>query len=388
MSDPDVFDDLLASLGGFYRSWLIYLGLELGLFEALRDASHDGLTPAALAATTGTHDDAVDLWAWAADAHQLAELDDGRLRIDPGLAATLLDRDRTDYLGGQFVHGVVATLDWDRMVDFFRTGTPIRERPDRYRTAVERLTQQDIAVFFQEALAELPQVVAELSVGGRVADVHCGGGRWLVAMARRFPNLDLVGVEFEADSVARARQYVEEEGLGNRIRIVQADVSKLTEPGTYNLVYFQYALHQLPDAVDGLRTAWQALAPGGRVLLEMGTPGDRTDEIIRGVGELAARGADRVVIGHKEHYLRGREVDDLTALLREGAAAVGVDDVPSYPTELAGLEALLAEARPGDAVGVMCHAERVEISDWLGGQGATVDSPGDVRAKVLKAAVR
>jgi len=124
------------------------------------------------------------------------------------------------------------------------------------------------------------------------------------------------------------------------------------------------------------------------VLLEMGTPGDRTDEIIRGVGELAARGADRVVIGHKEHYLRGREVDDLTALLREGAAAVGVDGVPAYPTELAGLEALLAEARPGDAVGVMCHAERLEISDWLGGQGATVDSPGDIRAKVLKAAVR
>ena len=77
------------------------------------------------------------------------------------------------------------------------TGTPIRERPGRYRSAVERLTQQDIAVFFQEALAELPQVVAELSVGGRVADVHCGGGRWLVAMARRFPNLELVGVEFE-----------------------------------------------------------------------------------------------------------------------------------------------------------------------------------------------
>ena len=27
------FDDLIASLGGFHRSWLIYLGIELGLFE-------------------------------------------------------------------------------------------------------------------------------------------------------------------------------------------------------------------------------------------------------------------------------------------------------------------------------------------------------------------
>ena len=290
MGDPDVFDDLLASLGGFYRSWLIYLGMELGLFEALRDAGQGGLTPAELATKTDTHGEAIDLWSWAADAHQLAELHDGRLSVDPDLAATLLDRDRTDYLGGQFVHGVVATLDWDGMLEFFRSGTPIRERPDRYRAAIERLTQQDIAVFFQEALADLPQMVAELSNGGRVADVHCGGGRWLIAMARRFPNIELVGVEFEADSVARARQHVDEEGLGDRIRIVQADVSKLTEPGSYNLVYFQYALHQLPDAVTGLRSAWQALASGGRVVvLDWPLPSDpeefrtRHGELIAGV---------------------------------------------------------------------------------------------------------
>ena len=215
--------------------WLIYLGIELGLFEALRRAGNEGLTPAELATATDTHGEAVDLRAWAADAHQLAELEGARLRVDPDLAGTLLDRERAGFLGGQFSHGVVATLDWDRMLDFFRTGTPVRDHPDRYRTAIERLTQQDIAVFFQEALAALPQAVAELSNGGRVVDIHCGGGRWLIAMARRFPNLELVGVEFEADSVARARQHVEEEGLADRITIVQAEVSNLggTEPSTW-----------------------------------------------------------------------------------------------------------------------------------------------------------
>ena len=69
------------------------------------------------------------------------------------------------------------------MEDFFRTGQPITERPDRYRMAIERLTRQDIAVFFQEVLAAMPQLVADLSRGGRVVDIHCGGGRWLVAMA-------------------------------------------------------------------------------------------------------------------------------------------------------------------------------------------------------------
>ena len=91
----------------------------------------------------------------------------------------------------------------------------------------------------------------------------------------------------------------------------------------------------LLEVLVGLR------APGGQVRLVVGTPGDRTDEIIRGVGEIAARGADQVVIAHKEYYLRGREPEELATLLREGAAAVGVRDVPVHPTELAGLQALV-----------------------------------------------
>ncbi|HVD26993.1 MAG TPA: Mur ligase family protein [Mycobacteriales bacterium] len=126
--------------------------------------------------------------------------------------------------------------------------------------------------------------------------------------------------------------------------------------------------------------------PGASVRLVMGTPGDRTDDIIRAVGEMAARGADQVVIGHKEHYLRGRDADELAELLQEGAAAVGVHDVPVHATELAGLQALVDQAVPGDVIGVMCHAERGEIEAWLGSAGATADGPDEIRAKVLAAA--
>jgi len=145
-----------------------------------------------------------------------------------------------------------------------------------------------------------------------------------------------------------------------------------------DLAHNEAGVQALLEVLAGLRR------PGCSVRLVMGSPGDRTDEIIRGVGEIGARGADRVVIGHKEHYLRGRDTDELAALLREGAASVGVTDVPTHPTELAGLQAVLAEARPGDALGVMCHAERAEIADWLGSVGATVDTPETIRAKVLR----
>jgi len=290
MGHDDRYDDLIASLGGFHRSWLIYLGIELGLFGRLRAAAPEGLTPAALADLTSTDPTAVEAWAWATDAHDLTTHDGERLTVNDDVAAILLDDDRAEYLGGQFIHAVVASMDWGSMAEFFRSGRPLAARPDRYRAAIERLTRQDIAVFFQEVLAAIPQLVADLARGGRVADVHCGGGRWLVAMARRFPAIELVGIEFEADSAARARATIDAEGLSDRITIREAKVTEPGKEGTLDLVYFQYALHQLPDAAAALRAAWHALRPGGRVLvLDWPLPSNQEEsrtrhgEIIAGV---------------------------------------------------------------------------------------------------------
>jgi len=288
MSLDDRFDDLIGSLAGFHRTWLVYLGVELGLFERLRVAGSAGLSPSELASATGCVENAVDAWLWAADAHELVRIDAGRATVDGLVADILLDEARPEFLGGQFVHSVVASLDWDGMLDYFRTGRPIAERPDRYRASIERLTVQDIAVFFGEALAALPQLVADLSRGGRVVDVHCGGGRWLIAMARRFPALELVGVEFEPDSVVRATANVAAAGLSDRIAIHQADVTTPDKVAAYDLAYFQYALHQLPDPVRSLRAAWQALRPDGWLLvLDWPLPSD-LDEFRTRHGELIA----------------------------------------------------------------------------------------------------
>jgi SAM-dependent methyltransferase len=263
----DRFDELVDSLTGFQRTWLVYLGVELGLFSRLRAAGRAGLSPEQLAADRGCRPEAIDAWARASDAHRLVTIEDGLLKLDEDTAIVLLDDDRPEFIGGQFVHSVIASLDWGGMLEFFRTGQPITDRPDRYRTSIERLTVQDIAVFFQEALAELPQLVADLSRGGRVVDIHCGGGRWLIAMARRFPDLELVGVEFQPDSVARARANVAAAGLAERIEIRQAEVDKAGPGAAYDLAYFQYAVHQLPDPVGALRAAWEALRPGGRIVV-------------------------------------------------------------------------------------------------------------------------
>src|SRR5262249_46162404 len=213
----DRFDDLVASLGGFYRTWYAVAGLELALCEALRGGGADVLTAGEPASRTGTDPGLIGRWAWGADAHDLVAVEDGRISVPDDVALVLLDADRSEYLGGQYLHAAIGSLDFDAIPDVFRTGRALASRPDRYRVAIERLTVQDVAVFFQEVLAALPQLVVDLQPGSVIMDIHCGGGRWLMAMARRFPGTSLCGVEFEPDSVARAERHVAEAGLQDRI---------------------------------------------------------------------------------------------------------------------------------------------------------------------------
>jgi SAM-dependent methyltransferase len=275
MGHDDRFEELAESLGGFYRSWAIYLGLELGLFSAIRAAGATGISPADLASAMECHPPAIDAWARAAHAGGLIEHDGTSLRLEANVASVLLDDTRPEYLGGQFVAAVVSSLDYAGLTEFFRTGRTIGERPPRFHRAIQAVTVQDIAVFFQEGLAELPNLAAGLARGGRVLDVACGGGKWLVAVAQRFPNTELVGVEFEPDSVARAMRHASEAGLEGRIEIKAREIPTMGYDREFDLVYLQDALHEMPDPTGSLRAAWAAVRPGGHlVVLEWCLPAD------------------------------------------------------------------------------------------------------------------
>jgi cyanophycin synthetase len=147
-----------------------------------------------------------------------------------------------------------------------------------------------------------------------------------------------------------------------------------------DLAHNEAGLEALIEIMNGVRR------PGSRLLLGLGVVGDRQDDLIEKLGEIAARDSDVVAIGHKERYLRGRAPEELETLMRAGAERVGVTGIPAYPTEVACLSALVGQALPGDVVGLMCHAEREEVYDWIAEQGGTPDQPETLVAKVREAA--
>jgi len=148
-----------------------------------------------------------------------------------------------------------------------------------------------------------------------------------------------------------------------------------------DLAHNEAGLEALLEIMNGVRR------PGARLLLALGAVGDRSVELIEKLGEIGARDSDVLAIAHKDRYLRGRGVAELDALLRAGAARVGVTDIASYPTEVAGLAGLVERAEAGDVVALMCHAEREEVYAWLAARGATPDSPETLGAKVRQASL-
>ena len=80
-------------------------------------------------------------------------------------------------------------------------------------------------------------------------------------------------------------------------------------------------------------------------------PGDRRDEDMREMGEIAAGIFDEIVF-REDPARRGRQPGEIVALLREGALAAGFppDRIRCILDEPEAAEACLRWARPGDLV--------------------------------------
>ncbi len=146
-----------------------------------------------------------------------------------------------------------------------------------------------------------------------------------------------------------------------------------------DLAHNEAGLEALLEIMSGIRP------PHGRLLLGVGTAGDRGNEVFVRLGEIAAVGADVVEIVHKGDYLRGRSMAEISELITEGAAHAGMAIQRAHDSELAGLVSLVDQARDGDVVAIMTHQDREELDRWLLDHQATRDDAVALRAKILRA---
>ena len=274
-----------------------------------------------------------------------------------------------------------------------RSGWAVLNAADPRVWAMRRQTRARWYPFSLDASA--PQVEAALDRGGRAAVLQRG---WLVLLAAGRPPRRLARVvdlpvtfaglsQYNVANALAAAAAADAVGIGpDQIAagLCSFALDSADNPGRLNLyerdgvlvlvdfAHNEAGLAGLMEVCRSLASATGRRARGkvrGQVRLAVGTAGDRTDEVLHNLGALAAD-ADDVVISEKRHYLRGRDLGEMNAILRAGLAEGGyAGEVPALPNELAALQALLGRARRGDVVAVMSHVERSEIFEWLSGEG-------------------
>ncbi|MEO8251050.1 MAG: Mur ligase family protein [Chloroflexota bacterium] len=270
-----------------------------------------------------------------------------------------------------------------------RTGWAVLNAADPLVWAMRRQTKARWYPFSLDPT--LPQVEDALDRGGRAAVLQRG---WLVLLAAGRPPRRLARAVDLPVTFAGLSQYnvanalaaaaasdalgIDHDQIAAGLRSFAQDSA--ANPGRLNL-YERDGVLAIVDfahneaGLSGLLEVCRMLAsaPGrgrrGKVRLAVGTAGDRTDEILHNLGELAGT-ADDVVISEKRHYLRGRDLNEMNAILREGIAEAGYTrEVATIDTELSALQALLARSRRGDVAAVMSHVERPDIFAWLEEEG-------------------
>jgi ubiquinone/menaquinone biosynthesis C-methylase UbiE len=103
---------------------------------------------------------------------------------------------------------------------------------------------------------------ALLPPDGRLLDLGVGSGRALSAVLHRRPDVRATAVDLAPNMLSTAGELFDAEGLGERVELVQADITALPErlsAGPWDAISSMWTLHQLPD-LDVLRGALRQIA--------------------------------------------------------------------------------------------------------------------------------
>jgi len=243
---------------------MIALGDKLGLYRALAEAGP--VTSDQLAAHTGLHERWLREWLQAQAAAGVIEYEgEGRFRLTPEAAVLLADDGDLRCVVPGFAAFPELVSRLERLPAAFASGLGIAW-DERAPEAVVTMERRNAAWFRQVlvpvALPLLDGVVGRLEAGGLAADVGCGTGVALIAMAQAFPRAELHGYETSARALERAEENRARAGVGN-VRFHHADRDTLPGDGRFDLITTFDCVHDMTQPAAVVRAIRAALRPDG-----------------------------------------------------------------------------------------------------------------------------
>lgn len=267
--DQDKLNALLGQavqdMGASLHAALILIGDKLGLYRAMADGKP--VTPAALAARTGTSERYIREWLNANAAGNYVEYhpESGSFSLSPEQALALALDDTPIHLPG-FYHMLASSFkDEEKLTEIFRTGQGFgwHEHEKGLFEGCERFFRPTyLANLTTSWIPALEGVEAKLRAGAKVADVGCGHGASTILMAKAYPNSRFFGFDYHPASIQRAREKAEAAGVAGRVTFEVAPAKSFPGEG-YDFIAFFDCLHDMGDPAGAAAHVHTALSPDG-----------------------------------------------------------------------------------------------------------------------------
>ena len=209
-----------------------YIGDRLGIFRTLADAGW--VTSQELADRAGLNERYIREWLGAVTSAGYLTYDPAtkKFMLPPEHAAVLAREESPFFMGG-FMEMVIPNVSVaPKLVEVFRKGggVPQSEYPPETWEAMERSSAGMYRnQLIRKWLPTMPQVVEVLTRGGTGADIGCGSGRAVIALATAFPKAQLCGFDVHPGSVERARANAKAAGVDDRVSFEARDATTLPE---------------------------------------------------------------------------------------------------------------------------------------------------------------
>jgi SAM-dependent methyltransferase len=254
-------------------SLMIHLGDALGLYRAM--AGVGPVSPAELAQRTGLQERWLLEWLRGQAAAQLLAYDgegggDGCFTLTPEGAAVLAEeKDSLAFAAGAFTGGTPPEVS-ERLADAFRTGVGLSyedmgpcaaHRTERMLGTWVRLT------LVPRIIPALQGVHQKLTDGGVVADVGCGAGVALVAMAEAYPRSEFHGYDPNSHAIGRAQDQLAERGITN-VTLHTAGGEELPEQPRFDFVLTFDCIHDMPHPDRVIAAIRRSVLPDGTWLIK------------------------------------------------------------------------------------------------------------------------
>jgi len=118
--------------------------------------------------------------------------------------------------------------------------------------------------------------LAALKKSDVVYDLGCGDGRMIVLAAKKY-GCRGIGYDIDPERVAAALENVRKNGVGDLVKIVQADLFTIDLSDADVL-----SLYLLPDINERLKPQFEKLKPGSRLVFhDYGLEGIEADQVLR-----------------------------------------------------------------------------------------------------------